>query len=141
MLKEIQKYFSEFIYLFIIFFFCYTSMNKLINLSSFKTNLIKTSLFNEANANWFSIAVILIEFIVVLFMVFRKKLGLLIVTIMLMIFTTYISYLRYKGFYEVCGCGGILNGLSYKHHLTINILLILASFYSLFTLNQSENEK
>ena len=141
MQKNPHKYFPEFIYLFLIFFLCYTSVNKLTGLNSFRTNLIKTSLFTEATANWFSIVIIIVEIIVVLLMISSKKLGLIVATLMLVVFTLYISYLRYKGFYEVCGCGGILNGLEYKYHLTINIVLIFSGLYASLILYASKNEK
>jgi hypothetical protein len=73
-------------------------------------------------------------------MIFKKQLGLLLVTSLLLIFTLYISFLRFEGLYEVCGCGGVLNGLEYKYHLIINITLILTGLYSLLILNFNSNE-
>jgi len=141
MSRKINIIISEIVYLFLIFFFCYTAVNKLMNLNSFRINLMKTSLFTEALANWFSVVVISIEIIVVLIMVFKKRLGLLLVTGLLLIFTLYISYLRFKGLYEVCGCGGILNGLHYKYHLLINCVLIFGGLYSLLILNTFSDEE
>ena len=51
-------------------------------------------------------------------------------------FTLYISMLRYLGKYEICGCGGILNGLSYATHLIININLIIAALFVQTTLSK-----
>ena len=141
MSKKIYVIVSEFFYLFLIFFFCYTSVNKLMNLNSFRTNLIKTSLFTDAEASWFSILVILIEIFVILVLIFKKRLGLMLITLLLLIFTLYISYLRFKGLYEVCGCGGILNGLDYKYHLIINITLIFSGLYSLIVIHIFNDEK
>ncbi len=138
---KILKTFAEIIYLFLIFFFCYTAANKLVNLESFRTNLMKTSLFNEDFAEIFSWVVIGLEFVIVILLLFFKKIGLLIFTFTMLIFTTYISFLRFKGLYEVCGCGGILNGLQYQYHLYINIGLILGSFFCLYQFNFLKNEE
>lgn len=140
-LRKNQKYFAEAIYLFLIFFFCYTALNKLVNIESFRTNLIKTSLFNIQTAQYFSLMVISWEIIVVLLLLFLKKIGLYAFSFTMLAFTLYISFLRSKGLYEVCGCGGILNGLDYKYHLTINIGLIFGGLYLLIISNLIVNEK
>ena len=144
MLKNISKFqriIAEIIYLFLIFFFCYTAANKLMNLDSFRTNLLKTSLFSENVANYFSVLVIILEFAIVGFMIFYKRIGILFFSLTMFAFTLYISFLRYKGLYEVCGCGGILNGLSYNSHLKINIFLIIGSLFSFYTFNILVDEK
>lgn len=135
-----NKILAEIFYLFLIAFFCYTAVNKLMNLDSFRTNLMKTSLFSEEVAKYFSVFVIIFEIIVILIMVFYKKIGLLFLSIMILTFTIYISFLNFKGLYEVCGCGGILNGLSYKYHLTINIFLCVSTIYSFVIFNSKTNE-
>ena len=137
--SKIIKIVAEIIYLFLIFFFCYTASNKLVNLESFRTNLMKTSLFSEYFAKIFSLVIIGLEFLIVILLLFYKKIGLLIFTFTMLIFTTYISFLRFKGLYEVCGCGGILNGLQYQYLLDINIGLILGSFFCLYQFNFVKN--
>jgi hypothetical protein len=138
---KFQKIIAEIIYLFLIFFFCYTAFNKLVKLDSFKTNLIKTTLFDKNTADIFSILVIILEILIVLFLIFNKVKGLFAFSFTLLVFTLYISYLRFKGLYEVCGCGGLLNGLKYQYHLLINLFLILGSCFSLYTFKTILNEK
>lgn len=132
---------AEIVYLFLIFFFCYTAVNKFLNISSFRINMIKTSIFDESLAFYMSYFIILLEFSVVLVLFLNKFKGLLFVSFVMLIFTLYISYLNFKGFYEVCGCGGILNGLEYKYHFFINIGLFFGSIYSFFILSLGQNEK
>lgn len=132
---------AEIIYLFLISFFCYTAVNKLIKLDSFKTNLIKTTIFSKDAADVVSILVIIVEVFIILILIFNKKTGLLIFSNVILFFTIYISYLRFKGLYEVCGCGGVLNGLRYEYHLLINISLIIGSLFSYYIFNTNENEK
>ena len=139
--KNVYTNIAEILYLLLIGFFCYTAINKLMNLESFRINLMKTSLFSEAVAKYFSVFVIFSEIVVILIMVFYKKIGLLFLSIMILIFTFYISFLNFNGLYEVCGCGGILNGLSYKYHLTINIFLCVSTIYSFVIFNSKTNEK
>lgn len=139
--NKIQKFIAEIIYLFLIFFFCYTAVNKYMNIESFRMNLVKTSLFSIKTAHFFSYIIILLEIVAVAFLLFFKKKGLLLFSFIMLVFTLYISFLRFKGIYEVCGCGGILNGLQYKYHLLINFFLILSSIYCYIILNKTCDEK
>ncbi|WP_395074066.1 MauE/DoxX family redox-associated membrane protein [Flavobacterium sp.] len=139
--NKFKKIFAETIFLFLIAFFCYTALNKLLNLDSFRTNLIKTSLFNIETAKYFSIIVVAWEIIVVALLLFYKKLGLLFFCFTMLLFTLYISFLRFKGLYEVCGCGGVLNGLSYGYHLVINISLLFGGLFLLILNNIKGDEK
>jgi hypothetical protein len=139
--SQLHKALSEAIYLFLIFFFCYTAANKLVNLQAFRTNLFKTTLFSEAVVNVLSVTVIVMEIILILILIFRKKTGLLLLSFTMAVFTIYITYLRFMGLYEVCGCGGILNGLAYKYHFYINIALMGGALYSYVILNIRRDEK
>lgn len=135
------KIIAEITYLIIISFFCYTAINKLMNLESFRTNLVKTSIFTFKIAYYFSYLVIMLELFVVIILLFFKQKGLLLFCFIMLIFTLYISFLNFKGFYEVCGCGGVLNGLQYKHHFFINTVLIFSSIYCYIIFNLSNNEE
>ncbi|MDP5201279.1 MauE/DoxX family redox-associated membrane protein [Flavobacterium sp. DG2-3] len=144
MIKETVKTqikIAELFYYFLVFFLCYTASNKLIKLQSFRTNLIKTTLFTPDFADVFSICVIILEIALILLLIFYRKNGLLLSCITFLAFTLYISVLNFKGLYEVCGCGGVLNGLQYSYHLVINITLIIASIFSFLTFHSLNNEK
>ncbi|WP_428979169.1 MauE/DoxX family redox-associated membrane protein [Flavobacterium cupriresistens] len=138
---KFQEITAEIIYYFLIFFLCYTASNKLIKLDSFKTNLIKTTLFSPDQADLFSVLIILLEVVLIVVLIFIKNIGLLFCCLTMLIFTLYISFLRYKGLYEVCGCGGILNGLEYVYHFIINISLIAGSLFSFLTFYSINDEK
>ena len=129
---NLKKLTAELIYLFLIFFFCYTAANKLMNIESFRTNLIKTTLFSIKTAYYFSFIVILLEIIIIGLLIYKKLIGLLVFVITLIFFTLYISYLNYNQLYEVCGCGGVLNGLKYQYHFMINIGLIFGGMFCLY---------
>jgi hypothetical protein len=108
----------------------YVFANKALDISAFQMNIFKTGIFSERISNLLAYIVLAIEFSSIILLLVNKKLGLDFLLILLLVFTLYISVLFYLGRYEVCGCGGILNGLSYKVHLLINILLILLTFIS-----------
>lgn len=118
---------TSFLYYGIIVFLSYTTFNKLQNIESFQMNLTKTGFFPQKIIPVFSYIVITAEFLTVLMLIFYKNIGLKIAGLMFLTFTIYISLLQALGKYEVCGCGGILNGLSYKYHITINLFLIFST--------------
>jgi hypothetical protein len=136
-----QKTIVDYLTLFYILFLCYVASNKLLNISSFQTNLLKTGLFPTQYIGFLSFMVTFIEFIVVIFLIFRIKMGLILFTSMILVFTVYISFLNYNGQYEICGCGGILNGLKYQYHLFINIVLLASSLFCLFLIKHRADEK
>lgn len=125
-----KKNVSEIIYYLLILFMSYVFANKALDISAFQMNIFKTGIFSERISNLLAYIVLAIEFSSIILLLVNKKLGLDFLLILLLVFTLYISVLFYLGRYEVCGCGGILNGLSYKVHLLINILLILLTFIS-----------
>lgn len=118
---------TSFLYYGIIVFLSYTTFNKFQNIESFQMNLTKTGFFPQKIIPVFSYIVITAEFLTVLMLIFYKNIGLKIAGLMFLTFTIYISLLQALGKYEVCGCGGILNGLSYKYHITINLFLIFST--------------
>jgi hypothetical protein len=140
-INKFQKIIAEIIYLFLISFFCYTAVNKMLNIDSFRTNLIKTSIFSMDLANIFSVFVIALEVVIILLLLFYKKFGLRVFILTMIVFSVYISFLRFKGLYEVCGCGGVLNGLSFSYHLLINMSLIIGAIYSFYVCNILGDEK
>lgn len=104
-------------------------MNKLLQVDSFQLNIAKTAVFPEKLIEFVSYSVMLIEVIAIILLVFKKKHGLVFCFYMFLSFTFYIIYLRFFDKYEVCGCGGVLNGLSFPIHLLINLSLISISLF------------
>lgn len=112
------------IYYFLIFFISYTFMNKLLAIQSFQTNLLKTGLYSSSTTEYLSYLVLAGELFVLIALLFFRKLGERLLLAMLTVFTIYICFLQFTGRYEVCGCGGVLNGLAFKYHLVINVVLV-----------------
>lgn len=128
------------VYYFLILFFAYTAMNKLMGFQSFQTNLLKTGLFSNKIIPIFATFVIILELGVLVLLIFFKSIGTRALLIMLLLFTIYISFLNVLGRYEVCGCGGVLNGLKFQYHLLINILLIALTIILLINQKKQSNE-
>lgn len=138
-MKNIEPILKTFLYYFLIIFISYTLWNKLLKIESFQINIAKTGVFSEKFTYIISYITLIIEAISILLLVFFKNKGLKYTSIMLIIFTIYISFLRILNKYEVCGCGGVLNGLSFNIHLIINISLIIITHY-LTNKNAYQNE-
>lgn len=115
-------------------------MNKLMGFQSFQTNLLKTGLFSNKIIPIFATFVIILELGVLVLLIFFKSIGTRALLIMLLLFTIYISFLNVLGRYEVCGCGGVLNGLKFQYHLLINILLIALTIILLINQKKQSNE-
>ncbi len=115
---------SFLIYVFILFY-AYTGFYKVLNLDAFKFNIARTAVFPEYFINVIPYLVIILEFTVIIFLIFRKKIGTILFAASMLIFSIYIILLYQHGRYEVCGCGGVLNGLEFRYHLLINLIFLL----------------
>lgn len=121
-----------FLLLLLIMFFSYTFINKALDIDGFKMNIAKTSLFRGVMVDIIAYFALTIEGICIILLLFREKLGLIFSWFMMLCFTCYICILSFFSLYEVCGCGGILNGLSFQWHLLINCLVIMVISYLLY---------
>ena len=132
----------EFIILLIVGFFAYTLVNKLLQFEAFKLNVARTGIFE---GQWVSVVAyfaIVAEIASISLLVFARKWGIRFALAMMLFFTLYIIYLASTGHYEVCGCGGVLNGLKFQWHLLINLVLFfILLFYALYYRTPSSAHK
>lgn len=126
-----RKNISDFIYYLLILFLTYVFVNKVLDISAFIKNIFKTGLYDSLIAKVLAYFVLIIELINIIILLFSKRKGLSVSLTMLLVFTTYITFLNFTHRYEVCGCGGILNGLSFEKHLSINLGLIVLTLLSI----------
>ena len=120
----IRRAVSECGVLLIIGFFAYTLVNKLLQFDAFKLNLARTGIFEARMVDLVAYFAVAMEAASIILLVFFRKWGLRFALLMMIAFTLYILYLATTGHYEVCGCGGVLNGLKFQWHLLINLVLI-----------------
>lgn len=132
---------SNIFYSVLILFMSYVFINKALDVQAFQINIFKTGLFSGVMAKIISYIALALELFSIIFLIINKQNGLRFLFIILTIFTLYISVLRSLHRYEVCGCGGILNGLSYISHLLINLLLIFMSLLSLHLGRSTSNTR
>ena len=128
------------LYYILIIFISYTFMNKTLIFDDFLINIAKAGLFSNWMVYIVAYTAVCFESVAILLLIFKKKMGLYFTLIMLASFTLYILLLFMLDRYEVCGCGGILNGMSFNHHFTINILLIFITFYLIKELKTQKDE-
>ena len=126
-----------------ILFIGYTLASKLLDLESFQVNLVKTGLFSTGEVWAISVFALVVELVSVVFLVARERLGVYLSILMMLSFTAYIVMLKLFGRYEVCGCGGILNGMSFYSHLLVNvvILILLLSIYLTYSNHHVETKR
>lgn len=117
-------------------FFTYTLINKALDVRAFQFNIAKTGLFNEKMVDVAAYAALTVEAVSILLLVIKEHLGLLWVLLMMLSFTSYIIFLFLTDRYEICGCGGILNGLAFKWHLLINVVLLIVIGYLIYDINE-----
>lgn len=126
MVKEkIKNVFYRVLLLAIIVFFSYTMINKATNMTAFTLNIAKTGIIPVFLIDFVAYSALLIELSCIVLLIFNEKRGIQLSLLMMVIFTSYIVVLFLNNRYEVCGCGGILNGLPFFPHLLINIFIIL----------------
>lgn len=113
-------------------FFSYTFINKILDIGGFMLNIAKSSLFRGYMVDIIAYSALTAEGVSLISLLFKEKIGLMISWLMMVCFTCYICILYFLSLYEVCGCGGILNGLSFQWHLLINCIVITIISYLLY---------
>lgn len=115
-----------------VFFFVYTSIYKMINIPAFRFNIARTGVFPTSWLTVLPYIVVGMELCIVGFLLLKKKTGVILFALALLSFSMYITYLYNSGRYEVCGCGGILNGLDFKYHIAINLSFLFLAILVLY---------
>lgn len=110
---------------FIIAFFAYTMVNKALDMDAFMMNIAKTGVFKGVIVDIVAYGAIMAELMSILLLIFSEVKGVLFALLLMTAFTIYIIMLYTLGRYEVCGCGGVLNGLAFHWHLIINVVIIV----------------
>ena len=107
--------------------FSYSGFFKVQNFTEFKTGLLKTGIFSQAWLHTSALTIVGAEVLICILLLKWPKTGVWGCFMASIGFTAYISYLYQNNVYSECGCGGILNTLSYPNHMVFNISMIVAS--------------
>uniref|UniRef100_UPI0040481DD9 MauE/DoxX family redox-associated membrane protein n=1 Tax=Roseivirga sp. TaxID=1964215 RepID=UPI0040481DD9 len=133
-----KKNIAFFSLVFLILVFSYSGFFKVMNFESFQLNLLKTGFFNNFSIKIIPFFIPILEFSICLLLIFKTKTGVFLTIFTLLGFTVYIILLNLTGNYSECGCGGLINNLSFPAHLGFNLFLTILSFIY-FILNRNKD--
>jgi hypothetical protein len=117
-----------------IFLFAYTAVNKSLEISLFKNVLARSPLIYQSWSGLVAWTIILLEWLAVFLLLLpplrRKGLGLSLG--LMTVFTFYIIIMLLTVSRLPCSCGGVLNSLSWRDHLYLNVGLTLLAGIGFF---------
>ncbi|HWI93523.1 MAG TPA: MauE/DoxX family redox-associated membrane protein [Flavisolibacter sp.] len=113
----------------LIFLFVYTASSKFLHLPAFKSFFTKQYLF-KPHAATLAIAIPLIEMAVaaLLFFPASRQAGIFSAAVLMTIFTLYIAVMLAFASALPCSCGGVIQTLSWKWHLALNVSITVVSW-------------
>lgn len=116
--------------------FSYSGFFKFQNFSEFRVGLLKTGIFSQMWLQISAFTMVAVEVLICILLLKWPKKGIWVSFIASIGFSVCITYLHQNSIYSECGCGGILNGLSYPGHLIFNLsMIIISAFYLLLDKN------
>lgn len=131
-MKKVKTRVVEFINYFFILLFCYAGINKIMDFENFQVQISESPLLS-AYAGFIPFAIIILELIIAGLLCYRKtrNIGLIGSFVLMLIFTGYIFYIIQTSENLPCSCGGILEKMSWHHHLYFNIGCVVLSVIAL----------
>jgi uncharacterized membrane protein YphA (DoxX/SURF4 family) len=131
-MKKVKTRVVEFISYFFILLFCYAGINKIMDFENFQVQISESPLLS-AYAGFIPFAIIILELIIAGLLCYRKtrNIGLIGSFVLMLIFTGYIFYIIQTSENLPCSCGGILEKMSWHHHLYFNIGCVVLSVIAL----------
>lgn len=125
-----------------IFLLVYAAMNKGLDFEKFKVELGQSPLLS-AFAGWISWLVLIIEFAVAFFLLFRKTRAKALYAgfCLMSMFSAYIFIMLNFSSFLPCSCGGILEKMSWKQHFLFNVFFVLLGACALWLHNGNNDSK
>jgi hypothetical protein len=121
-------YFAKVMTGLLIFLFLYTALTKLYDVSRFAAAMKHNNLlYPYADVLKWLVPVTEIIIVILLCILQTRRTGILISAILLALFAGYISYMLLQDSDLPCTCGGILESMSWKQHLMLNISMAALS--------------
>jgi len=129
MSNRLKIIFSEIISAILIFLFVYTAVLKIIDRESFAYVLSRSPLIGEFSnfVSWTIPSAAILISGSLLIPNFRRT-GLLFSTLLMSLFTFYMTYMLSFTPELPCSCGGILKNLNWQEHLLFNICFTVFAF-------------
>ncbi|WP_333853008.1 MauE/DoxX family redox-associated membrane protein [Epilithonimonas sp.] len=141
-MKTFQNIFVKTVSYFFILLFIYASVSKLLDFENFQVQIAQSPLLS-AYAGFISYAVIIVEIIIVLILIYPKTqiLGLYLSTALMTEFTVYIYLILNYSDFVPCSCGGILEKLGWTEHLIFNIICVILGIITILWLKSKDKIK
>ncbi|REC50627.1 MULTISPECIES: MauE/DoxX family redox-associated membrane protein [Chryseobacterium] len=139
-MKKLIKFFPDIVTCFFVLLFCYAAISKILDFENFQVQIGQSPLLS-AFAEFISYAVIVLELIIVLLLLFPivRRAGLYASTALMSAFTVYIFLILNYSDFIPCSCGGILEKLGWTEHLIFNIVCVIAGILAIL-MNDHEKE-
>lgn len=120
--------------------FLYTSISKLMAYDKFRSVLSDSPLLRPYSKvlAWLLPATE-ISIVILLFIPPLRLKGLISSFILISFFTFYLTYVVLNHPKLPCNCGGVLSSLSWKHHILLNLLLIVMTVTGIIMYRKQKN--
>jgi uncharacterized membrane protein YphA (DoxX/SURF4 family) len=113
--------------------FLYAAFNKLLGFEKFKAQMGQSAMLTDYAAilAW---AVPVVEIVVAALLMVPKtlKIGLYASFMLMVVFSVYIIVILNFAAHVPCGCGGILQNLSWKNHLAFNLFFVGLAWFGVW---------
>ncbi|MCY0976860.1 tellurium resistance protein TerC [Chryseobacterium wangxinyae] len=118
---------------FFVLLFCYAAISKMLDFENFQVQIGQSPLLS-AYAGFISYAVIILEIVIVILLIFPRSnlFGLYASTALMSAFTIYIFLILNYSEFVPCSCGGILEKMGWTEHFIFNILCVIMGGLSVF---------
>lgn len=112
----------------LIFLFAYTAYSKITDHATFAGALSRSVLLTQYAAllAWLVPAAEILAAALLIAPATRRA-GLYASLILMTVFTAYLAYMLLSGSRLPCECGGVISGMSWRQHLVLNVVFILAA--------------
>lgn len=140
-MKTRYHFFVTAISILLILLFSYAALSKLMDYHLFIGQLKSSPLLKPIAGIlvWF---IPCVEFYVVVLLLVQewKKSGMILSSILMLLFTTYIAIMLM--FFEKipCSCGGVLQNLSWHQHLVFNVIFLILALVGTVLIRKQENQ-
>lgn len=111
----------------------YTAFEKIANFDDSAYSIAYSGLFPKQWIRFILVLVLGSEIGTACLLLMNPHKGFPLLLGLFFIFTVYLVYLFIQDKYVICGCGGILNTLSFGWHLFLNVTILLLSIYFYLT--------
>jgi hypothetical protein len=133
---KIKFWFIEIVAALFVLLFLYTAISKLKDYKHFARVMLHSPLIAHY-ALYLSITVPSIELIAVVLLIIPtwRRAGIILSTVLMIVFTVYIGYMLFTSSNLPCTCGGIFEHMAWQKHFVFNCVFLLLGISTIFLYN------